>query len=307
MSWRVYQSSEMIPSLTRIQMFQLWDSLLDKHFQHISRFIQDCASGNLPAYSFLEPSFVIEKGQSATSEHPPANVCAGEHFLQTIWEAISTSPAFSETLLIINFDEHGGCPDHVPPNWTATSPGSDSSPGDQGFYFNRFGVRVPAIFASPFIREKTVFRASNTPWAADSVPYDHTSILAMLLDWKKIDRSALDSKRVQCAPPHPFDALFIEECRKDTPALQARCTYTNPGACERLVNFIKNLFGLCADGYRLSPLQKSIIAADAHFRAYQASKGKVRYASEDDIHHLLNTIRSETDMTAHFENVCHKK
>jgi len=306
-SWNVYKSSKILPSLTRIQMAQLWGPSLDGHFHHISKFIQDCASGDLPAYSFLEPSFVIEKGADATSEHPPANVCAGDHYLQSIWQAISTSPSFAETLFIINFDEHGGCPDHVPPNWTAKSPGEDSSPGDLGFNFNRFGVRVPAIFVSPHIREKTVFRASKNPWSKQSVPYDHTSILAMLLDWKEIDRGRIKSNRVQCAPADPFDELLSGDCREHSPSLSASCHFTKLSCWRRLINFIRNLFGLCADGYSLSSLQKSIIVADAHYRSFRDSDGEVQLASEKQIEALLNNIKTEADMVAHFEALNRKQ
>ncbi len=304
-SWNVYKSSEILPSLTRIQMVQLWDPLLDGHFHHISKFIQDCRSGDLPAYSFLEPSFVVEKGASATSEHPPADVCAGEHYLQKIWQAISSSAAFSETLFIINFDEHGGCADHVPPNWTAISPDEDSSPGDLDFYFNRYGVRVPFIFVSPHVREKTVFRASIDPWSKKSVPYDHTSIIAMLLDWKEIDRNRLASKRVQCAEPNPFDELLKDDSREDSPVLTASCQYNKISFWRRLINFFRNLFGFCADSYSLSSLQKSIVAADAHYRTHRDSAGKVQFASKDQIDALLNEIKTEADMVAHFEALNH--
>ena len=300
-SWNVYNSSKILPSLTRIQMTHLWDPLLDDHFHHISKFIQDCSSGDLPAYSFLEPSFVVEKGVDATSQHPPADVCAGDHYLQKIWKAISSSTAFAETLFIINFDEHGGCPDHVPPNWTAKSPDAVSSPGHLGFNFNRYGVRVPAIFVSPFVRKNTVFRASKDPWSIQSVPYDHTSILAMLLDWKDIDRNKLKSKRVECAPPSPFDELLTGKYRKDHPVLTANCQFTKLSGWQRLINFIRNLFGFCADGHTLSSLQKSIIVADAHYRTYRGSAGKVQLAKEDSVEGLLKNIKTETDMVTHFE------
>lgn len=300
-SWNVYKSSEIIPSLTRIQMSKLWHTKFDNHFHHISKFIKDCALGELPAYSFLEPSFVTEEGTDATSEHPPANVCAGDHFLQKIWHAISSSRVFEETLFIINFDEHGGCPDHIPPNWTAKSPDKQSLPGDLGFEFNRYGVRVPAIFISPHIREQTVFRASKDPWTNQSVPYDHTSILAMLLDWKEIDRSKLLSKRVHCSPLNPFDELLAGDCRENSPILNASCQFSKQSCWQRLINFIRNLFGLCAKGYTLSSLQKSIIVADAHYRAYRKSAGKVQLASEDQIEELLHNIKTEADMVIHFE------
>jgi len=47
----------------------------------------------------------------------------------------------------------------------------DDSVGEFGFGFDRFGVRVPAVFVSPWIEAGTVIRASG------QTPFDHTSIL----------------------------------------------------------------------------------------------------------------------------------
>ncbi len=303
-SWKVYKSSEIIPSLTRIQMDKLWDPLLDDHFQHVSQFIDACQSGNLPAYSFIEPSFVIEKDADATSEHPPANVCAGDHFLQTISTAIINSPAFKDTLFIINFDEHGGCPDHVAPNWTAVSPDKDSDPGKLGFRFNRYGVRVPAIFVTPYASEATLIRATTDPWSKSSVPYDHTSILAMLLDWKNIDRAELPSERVMQAPPHPFDELLAGAFRLNCPSFKAQCTVKKESCWDRLISFFRNLFGLCAEGYSLTSLQQSIIAADAHYRAAKRQNfAQGVRASQQEIDGVLAKIKTQADMVKYFKSL----
>ena len=81
------------------------------------------------------------------------------------------SPQWPQTLLVITYDEHGGCYDHVPPPSGATPP--DDSPGEFGFDLTRFGVRVPTVLVSPMIPAGTVFSA-----APGSTPFDHTSILA---------------------------------------------------------------------------------------------------------------------------------
>jgi phospholipase C len=287
-SWKVYKSSKILPSLTRIQMIKLWNPRLNNHFRHVSDFIKDCASNSLPAYSFLEPFFVLEGKDRATSEHPPADVCAGEHFLESVWNAIVNSPAFERTLFILNYDEHGGCPDHVPPNWTATAPDRKSEKGDEGFRFNRFGVRVPAIFASPFIAENTVFRATKDPFTNSAVPYDHTSIIAMILDWQNIDRKRLPSARVQVAPKNPFDELFSIPARSDRPNLSATCTTTSTDEVD----------------LPLSSLQQSIIAADAHYRAASAASFRTGiFASQSETEHLLGTITTEQEMVEHFEKL----
>ncbi|VAW74053.1 hypothetical protein MNBD_GAMMA12-2733 [hydrothermal vent metagenome] len=301
-SWRVYKSSHIIPSLTRIQMTQLWSPKLDGHFDSMERFYKECKTGELPAYSFLEPSFVLEKGDAASSEHPPANVCAGELFLQQVWEAVVTSKNFERTLFIINFDEHGGCPDHVPPNWTAVPPDDKSQPGDLGFNFNRYGVRVPAIFVSPHIKKSTCVRASTQPWDVASVPFDHTSILAMILDWKKIDRNKVLGQRVSQSIPNPFDELLTGDARVDRPLFKASCTFDGPGLLNRFINFCKGLFGLCSDDGKLSSLQKCLLCVDAHYRAAQ-KKGfaEGEFASSESIHQLLQSVKTEKDILAHFE------
>ena len=103
-------------------------------------------------------------------------------------------------MLIITYDEHGGTFDHVMPYGKATIPDSASDPGKSGFYFNRFGVRVPTIVVSPYVKPGTVFRSPN-PQGPNYVPYDHTSILATLRDWLPIPASAmLPSARIAAAP-----------------------------------------------------------------------------------------------------------
>jgi phospholipase C len=308
-SWKVYKSSKIIPSLTRIQMKQLWPLKFNSHFLNIDNFINDCNKGDLPAYSFIEPSFVVEKGKNATSEHPPADVCAGDHFLEKICNAVIQSPAFDRILFIINFDEHGGCPDHVPPKWTAVAPDNKSKPGKLGFNFNRYGVRVPAIFISPHIRESTCIRANDDPWNWDNLnqPFDHTSLLAMLLDWKKIDRENLLGNRVSKQPKNPFDDLLSGECRTDKPLVMSRCKLIKQSLLSRLINFILNFFGFCAKGYSLSLLQKSIIIADLHYRkaaALDFAEGV--FAEQDEIDSLLRTIKTENQMLTYFEKLNHK-
>jgi phospholipase C len=190
-SWKVYHDTTLVPSLTRSMFPGLWDVSLDQCFDTFDAFQRDCAAGQLPAYTFVEPSFLIDPND----EHPPHDVNSGEAFLHAVWTAVSSSPTFAQTMLVITFDEHGGCYDHVLPPFGATSPDAGAPPGDQGFRFDRFGVRVPTVVVSPLTPRGTVFR-SNTP-----TPYDHTSILATLRDWLTIpDDLMLPSQRIAAAP-----------------------------------------------------------------------------------------------------------
>jgi phospholipase C len=206
-AWTVYSDAVVAPSLTRTMFPKLWDPLLDGHFKRFADFEQSCQSGSLAPYSFIEPSFLTDPND----EHPPHDVRAGEQFLLRIWNAVSQSPKWNETLLIVTYDEHGGTYDHVLPPTGATPPDRASQPGQYGFGFDRFGVRVPAILVSPWIEKGTVFR-SNT-----DTHLDHTSILATLRDWKSIPpETMLPSKRVAQAPTLEF-VLTRNSPRTDTP------------------------------------------------------------------------------------------
>lgn len=305
-SWKVYKSSVILPSLTRIQMLQLWDPLLDGHFEHVGDFYEDCKNDTLPAYSFIEPHFASEPPDSlATDEHPPANVCMGDHFLAEVWNAIVQSPAYERILFIVNFDEHGGCADHVPPNWTAVPPDSDSTPGDEGFGFNRYGVRVPCIVTSPYIEAGTVFRATDDPWSETSVPYDHTSVIAMIMDWCDIARDKLPSKRVQSQPMHPFDQLLTrDKPRTDRPVYQAACPMPKLGCWDKFVAWLEKLLGYGPYHQPLGSLQTSIVIADAHWRAAKASGYQPGVMAEQaEVDHLLATINTAGKMADHFRKL----
>ncbi|MGD0504820.1 MAG: alkaline phosphatase family protein [Steroidobacteraceae bacterium] len=210
-SWGIYSDAMIAPSLTRTVFPKLWDPLLDSHFHNFTAFVDACASDALPSYSFIEPSFLLQPNDA----HPPHDVNASEAFLHAIWSAISSSPGWAETLLIITFDEHGGCYDHVLPPGGAAPPDRASQPGDSGFMFDRFGVRVPTVVVSPYIAPGTVFRSNS------AAPYDHTSILATLRDWLGISPVAmLPSARIAAAPTLA-QLLTLSAPRTELPVLTA--------------------------------------------------------------------------------------
>ena len=219
-TWRVYNDT-ILMSLARLQFPRLWDPLLQIHFRGIGELEEDAAEGTLPEYSFVEPSFQIEPNDG----HPPHDVGLAEQFLLRIWKAVSTGKNWNNTLLVITFDEHGGCYDHVEPP-AARPPDSASNPGEEGFHFDRYGVRVPAVFVSPYIEAGTVFRT------ATDVPYDHTSILATLRDWLKIPQAQmLTSARVKDAP------TFANILTRSTPRTGLPTIALNPVAAKPKTQF----------------------------------------------------------------------
>ena len=114
--------------------------------------------------------------------------------------------AWEQTLLIITYDEHGGCYDHVAPPLGAVPP--DNTPGEYGFDFKRFGVRVPTIIVSPLIAPGTIFRVP-----AGTMPLDHTSILKTVEKrWGLPPLTARDG-----AAPDVGDVLTLNIARTDDP------------------------------------------------------------------------------------------
>jgi phospholipase C len=167
-TWRVYFHD--IPQAATLA--RLWGDTLTHFRRFESEFLSDAAAGNLPEYSFIEPRYFADPllGKMPNDEHPPHNIAYGEALIATVYNAVRAGPAWPNTLLVITCDEHGGCYDHVAPQ-SATPPGG---PYPDGFQFNRFGVRVPAVIVSPYIRPGSVLRPRG------KIPFDHTSIIATL-------------------------------------------------------------------------------------------------------------------------------
>jgi phospholipase C len=172
------------------------------HFGLFADFRSAAAAGSLPAFSFLEPSW----GSTGNSQHPNYDVALGEQFIHDVYYALRNGPAWGSTLLVITYDEHGGCYDHVAPPAGATPP--DSTPGEFGFDFTRFGVRVPTVFVSPLIAPGTVFRVPD-----GSTPLDHTSVLKTVQQ-----RWGLPSLTARDAAAPGFGAvLTLSAARTDDP------------------------------------------------------------------------------------------
>ena len=161
--WRIYFHD--IPHAATLT--NLWR--LRRHFDRYAKFKEAAASGNLPAYAFIEPDYLPFLGRQ-NDAHPPASAAMGEQLLADVYNALRQGPAWTSTLLIVIFDEHGGLYDHVPPP-AAVPPSADAT---TPFNFDRYGVRVPAVIVSPYIEQGSVLRPPT------QTPFDHTSVIATL-------------------------------------------------------------------------------------------------------------------------------
>ena len=169
LTWRVYFDAADIVPLT----WAIFPGLRDKLFSHFSpmgRFWQEARKGDLPSLALIEPRYIHRRND----QHPPASVTPGERLLLDVYQALRASPNWARTLLIITYDEHGGCYDHVPPP-SAVPPDPTQSPGQFGFRFDRLGPRVCTVLVSPYVQAGTVFRARDQD--RREAPLDHTSIL----------------------------------------------------------------------------------------------------------------------------------
>jgi phospholipase C len=187
-SWKVYYHDWPLSAFIKY-VDDHWATIFDGNVYKIDEFtgggfFDDINNGNLPVYSFIEPRYTDTFGGTPNSNHPggsdiegnpPAiSVCDGEVLLQSIYTALYNGPnqLFEKTLLIVIYDEHGGLYDHVAPP-LAVSP---FAAGDvTGFNYDRYGVRIPAIFINPFIAPGTIFRPQP-----GSNPFDHTSLISTL-------------------------------------------------------------------------------------------------------------------------------
>jgi phospholipase C len=127
-------------------------------------FLDHAASGNLRAVSWIDPNFEDWSPtgpRESNDDHPPSDVMAGQDLVLKLFNAVVSSPAWSRTLLLIVYDEHGGFYDHVEPENAA-----DDTPD-----FQSYGARVPAIVVSPWVEAGKVTHKV----------FDHASIIKTIL------------------------------------------------------------------------------------------------------------------------------
>lgn len=206
-SWRVYFHDMPQSILLR----DVWDSCLLR-YRFFSQFLADAHTGSLPAYSFIEPQYFTDLFSSRipNDEHPPHNVLYGEQLIAQVYNAVRSSPCWKQTLLIITYDEHGGCYDHIGPP-SATPPDGDINNADQ-FDFSAYGVRVPAVIVSPWVAPGSKIRPTRPD--ADP-PFDHTSIIRTVRETFALG-AALSAR--DAVAPSLMPALSLAAPNNDGPA-----------------------------------------------------------------------------------------
>jgi phospholipase C len=196
-SWNVYYHD--IPQSLALARLHHYRS----QFKHFASFVRDCASGNLPSYSFIEPGFFDAKllRLAASDMHPPHDVRHGDALIAAVYNALRANEGlWQKSMLLVLWDEHGGLHDHVPPP-TAAIP--DAASRNAKFKFDQLGVRVPAVVVSPWVDRGD----------ADHTVYDHASIPATIKRLFAIP--AFLTQRDAAAST--FDTRLLDVPRRDAP------------------------------------------------------------------------------------------
>jgi len=195
---------------------------ISENLVHIDQFYADAADGNLPGFAIVDPNFGTE------SEEDPQDIQYGDVFLSKVVGALMAGPAWSKTLVVWNYDEHGGYYDHVPPPVAIAPddvPPEIEVPPDQPGSFDRYGFRVPFGVVSPYAKPNYV----------SHVVHDHTSVLRLVeTKWNLpalTRRDANASNLLDCVDLSASPA-FLEPPELSPPAdpaLRASCEESGPG------------------------------------------------------------------------------
>ncbi|PNY26830.1 Non-hemolytic phospholipase C [Tolypocladium capitatum] len=175
-SWQVWQDFDnfednMLAYFEQYQLAPKGSALRQKgnSYPGLNAFFDRAANGTLPQVSWIV-------GPQELAEHPPNMPIDGAWLQKKVVDAITNSPAYNETVLIISYDEQGGWADHVVPD----VPDRDT-PGEwMQDPYNQFGYvpvgpgwRTPRYIISPWTRGGYVFTERA----------DHSSDILFVEQW----------------------------------------------------------------------------------------------------------------------------
>jgi phospholipase C len=196
-------------------------------------FAEDLAAGTLAPFTLIEPRYSSNfpgaaTGNQVNSNHPGpqgyelntagtgvVDTFYGELLLLEVYAQLRESTYWPGTLLIVTYDGHGGCYDHVPPATNMAPPSQDTPPSITGFPFNVSGPRVPTLIISPFAPEGSTLRAPT------GSTFDHTSIIKTVWKCFNLDGGGTGAASLtdrDAAAPSIIPALSATAVERDHPA-----------------------------------------------------------------------------------------
>ncbi len=216
--WRIY-FGDVPQSLVMTHQFKHLGS-----YRRYKHWKDDVAAGDLPGYSFIEPSYF---GPHENDQHPPHDIMRGDALIAEVYNTLRGNPAlFARTLLIVLYDEHGGFFDHVVP--PTTVPPDDHT---EHYSFDRLGFRVPAVLVSPMLDPGVI-----------STVFDHTSLLRMAAGlWRGVRPLG---RRAEQANDPIAAVSWRETPRTDLPEAPVAPDIQPARGLATLEGFKESLFGL---------------------------------------------------------------
>lgn len=201
-SWQVFQDADNFDDnpLAWFKQFQVAPNNSDLAVKGMSyigleSFYAAAAAGTLPQVSIIV-------GPAELSEHPPYEPRDGAWLQAKVVEAVTSSPAYDKTALIISYDETGGWGDHVTPyhspNGTAEEWVQDPY-GEFGYVYTGPGFRLPFYIISPWTRGGKVYVEHA----------DHNSQIMFVERWL-----ASKGKNVQTAEMAPWRRANMADLTK---------------------------------------------------------------------------------------------
>jgi len=155
-----------------------------------AQFLTDVGSGKLASVTWLTPTF-------DDSDHAPGSNL-GPQWVASVVNAVGESAFWSDTVIVVLWDEWGGWYDHVPPQYMD---------------YDGLGFRVPLLVISPYAKKGHV----------SHVQYEHGSIVRFIEDTFGLPRLAASDARATSIGPDALD--FTQPPRPFVPiktTLQAR-------------------------------------------------------------------------------------
>jgi phospholipase C len=177
-TWRVYHGDH-FPQVCAIDTMPAVFVADTDRFRKMDFLAADVRNGDVANYTFIEPNYsILSSFRDGDCQHPSGALSAGEQLIATVANAVMDPSIWMSSLLIILYDEHGGFYDQLPPMTGRPPPGDAplnaskaANPPTPVFEFDRYGIRVPAVVVSPWVKP-----------GVDHAIYDHASLVRTVFD-----------------------------------------------------------------------------------------------------------------------------
>jgi Phosphoesterase family len=182
------------------------------YYAALECFASDISGGKLPAVSWIIPN-------QGFWEHPTCGPWNGALLISQVFEALLANPStWSETVLIVTYDESDGHYDHVPPPRPSLSSDPDEFITGTFTTFQNFSPPSTTVTQQPIGAGFRVPMLVISPWTLNggvcSDQYDHTSIIQFLEDvtgvacpnltnWRRSTFTSLSTITDFTQPPPP--------------------------------------------------------------------------------------------------------